>query len=308
MAAADLEEDAVRNRLVAVSLTLLALAALGAAQERAPGPAVVVGPNLRASANVKEGFRNECWIAASAKSPNVLVGVAQTAPSEESRGTGGRACATMVSRNGGQTWREVNLPKAAAGDFDPMVVSGPNGEMYVMFAFIGRPPSDGDPMASLGRRRDGVIRVWRTLDEGRTWKGPTEIFCPLQPDHPRMAVDLSNGPHRGRIYLAWNEVSDTIVSGRYHIFLNYSDDGAQSFSDPILLEVDFGGKLVTTEPVVLSDGTLLVTYYQVLLAAGRSQERAAALLRDPFRRRREDVRQAAEDRVGRLLRLPLPAP
>lgn len=247
---------------LAVSLGMFAFGVVAAGQEKAAGPSVVVGPNLRASANVKEGFRNECWIAASPKSPDLLVGVAQTAPSEESRGTGGRACATMVSHNGGQTWREVPLPKAGPGDFDPMVVAGPDGQMYVMFAFIGRPPADGDPQSSLGRRRDGVIRVWRTTDQGRTWKGPTEVFCPLQPDHPRMAVDLSNGEHRGRIYLAWNEVSDTIVQGRYHIFLNYSDDDGQTFSDPKLLEVDFGGKLVTTEPVVLSDGTLLVTYYQ----------------------------------------------
>jgi hypothetical protein len=233
------------------------------AQQESSGPTVVVGPNLRVSSNVKEGFRNECWVAASLKSPDFLVGVAQTAPSEESRGQGGRACATMISRNGGQTWREVSLPKAGTGDFDPMVVAGPDGQMYVMYALIGRPPgSDADPMSSLGRRRDGIIRVWRTANEGRTWRGPTEIVCPLQPDHPRMAVDLSDGPHRGRIYVAWNEVSDTIVKERYHIFLHYSDDGGENFGDPTLLAVDHGGKLVTTEPVVLSDGTLLVTYYQ----------------------------------------------
>src|SRR5581483_8185741 len=71
--------------------------------------------------------------------------------------------------------------------------------------------------------------------------------------------------HRGRLYIAWNEVSDTVFKKKYHIFLNYSDDGGQTFSDPALLESDDNGKLVITEPVVLSDGTLLVTYYQYFL-------------------------------------------
>ncbi|MBE3144096.1 MAG: hypothetical protein IMZ61_09270, partial [Planctomycetes bacterium] len=137
-----------------------------AIQNPSSNSTVVVGPNLRASANLTEGTRNECWIAASLTSPRFLVGVAQTAPSEEVRGMGGRACAAMISRNGGQTWREIVLPKAGAGDFDPMAVAGPEGQMYVMYGFIGRPPgTDTDPMSSLGRRQAGVIRVWATTDE-----------------------------------------------------------------------------------------------------------------------------------------------
>ncbi|MDW7761960.1 MAG: sialidase family protein [Acidobacteriota bacterium] len=253
-----------------------------ATQKSIENPTVVVGPNIRASANVITGSRNECWIAASLTSPDFLVGVAQTASSVESPGMTGRACAVMISRNGGQTWREVVLQNAGPGDFDPMVVAGPKGEMYVMYSYIGRGTSrDSETSIGSGQRQEGVIKVWVTTDEGRSWRGPTEIMCPLQPDHPRMAVDLSEGPNRGRIYIAWNEVSDTIVKERYHIFLNYSDDCAKTFSEPILLEVDHGGKLVTTEPIVLSDGTVLVTYYQYFwpLADPKNDEQPLYLIR-----------------------------
>jgi hypothetical protein len=166
----------------------------------------------------------------------------------------------MVSRNGGQTWREVRLPKQELGAFDPMTAIGPDGRIYVMHAVIGR--NMGSGLAAGTSREKATIQIWSSTDDGLTWEGPAELESPLAPDHPRMVVDNSNGPHRGRLYVAWNEVSDTLLDQKYHIFLHYSDDGGKTFSKPRLLDAQDNGKLVTTEPVVLSDGTLLVTYYQ----------------------------------------------
>lgn len=225
------------------------------------GPQILVGPNVRASANTTTGGRNECWLVAGPKSPRFLIGVAQATPGDNLSG-GPRRCSTMISRNGGQTWREIPLPKQADGAFDPMVTAAADGRVYLMHAMIGGAAGAMLGMTESGQQRQGTIQIWSTTDEGRTWKGPSEIACPLQPDHPRMVVDTSDGPHRGRLYVAWNEVSDTFLKKKYHIFLHYSDDGGETFSDAILLGTDEGGKLVTTEPVVLSDGTLLVTYYQ----------------------------------------------
>ncbi len=73
---------------------------------------------------------------------------------------------------------------------------------------------------------------------------------------------ILNTPHRGRVYLAWNDVYDSFVRDQYAMFLQYSDDNGKTFSDPMLIDLRSGGKLVATEPVVLSDGTVLVTYYQ----------------------------------------------
>src|SRR5262245_31681512 len=98
---------------------------------RPAGPRVEIGPNLRVSANTTTGNRNECWIAASPTNRKFLVAVSQS--STEASGTGGvRRCMTAISRNGGETWREVQLPKEEPGAFDPMTVAASDGRVYVM--------------------------------------------------------------------------------------------------------------------------------------------------------------------------------
>ena len=244
-----------RLTFVLAAGVLLAIAT-GAAQEkaRASGP-VVVGPNIRASANTTSGSRNECWITASPTDPTFLIAMSQT--STDSSGVGGtRGCATMISRNGGQTWREIRLPKEGEGCFDPMTVAAADGRIYVMHPISSRTPGTGGK---------GGLRFWSTTDAGKTWTGPGEAPVPVAVDHPRIVVDTSNGPHRGRLYVPWNESMDTVFRDKFHILMSYSDDGGRTFSDPILLDTTDGGKLVITEPVVLSDGTLLVTYYKYFI-------------------------------------------
>ena len=254
-------------RIFSSILVLNVFVGITAAQGTSNGPRVVIGPNLRASDNVKEGGRNECWISASRTNPNLLVGVSQntTTPNADQTGAGSepRMCTTLISKNGGQTWREILLPKQAKGCFDTMTASAPDGRIYVSQPLMGRNFGLDDMSGSSGRA-EGAIHIYSTPDEGKTWQGPNEVSSPIAEDHPRMIVDDSNGPHRGRLYIEWNDVYDTILKDTFHIFLRYSDDHGQTFSDPILVTtaISKGGKLVATEPVVLSDGTLILTYYQ----------------------------------------------
>lgn len=247
-------------------LAFLCMSSVMFGQKASDAPTkILVGPNLRASDNVRKGGRNECWIAASQISPSFLVGVSQSTKgpnSDEFEVDAPRLCTTLISRNGGQTWREISLPKQEAGCFDTMAVSSPDGRVYVSQPMIGR--NFGLGMENAALLSKSTIRIYSTLDEGKSWKGPGELSCPLPPDHPRMVVDDSNGPHRGRLYVEWNEVDDSTLKNQFHLFLQYSDDGGMTFNDAILVTtaVSEGGKLVATEPVVLSDGTLLATYYQ----------------------------------------------
>lgn len=222
-------------------------------------PTITVSPNLRTVA----GEHNETWVAVSSTDPNIILAVAQQSQPAGATGQAPRSVSTVISRDGGRTWARVNLPNASAAPFDPMVTSGPDGRLYVMQGVIGSEFTN-EP----GPIRNPVIRVWSSADGGWTWDGPTELKSAVDQDHPRMTVDMSRGPHRGRLYIAWNDVADRFVRNQFEVFLQWSDDKGKTFSDPVLIDTRKDGKLVATEPVVLSNGTLLVTYYQYMFPLG----------------------------------------
>ncbi len=217
-------------------------------------PAVTVSPNLR----LISGPHNEPWVAVSPTNPDILIAVAQqgdgtpTLPFK-------MGVSTTISRDGGRVWVPVTLPNLAPTPFDPMVAVGPDGRLYVMHGVIG-----GAFAAQVAQNAPpkSLIRFWSSADNGFTWDGPTDLESSVDPDHMRMTVDMSNAATRGRIYVAWNDVADQFVRDHYEVFLQWSDDRGKTFTAPKLIGTGTDGKLVATEPVVLSDGTVLVTYYQ----------------------------------------------
>jgi hypothetical protein len=222
---------------------------------RKPQTVIHVGPNIRASENLKTGWRNEVWLAASTTDPKVLVGTSHfdeaptRLPTSKSNG-----CVVYVSRDGGARWKELKLDPGP-GCFDAMTAGGPDGRMYALGARVQGTPN-------FGLRSQPPLGVWRSVDSGKTWQGPVLLRAPLGADHPRLGVDNSSSPHRGNVYVIWNEGNDSWFKNKYHVFFHRSTDGGATFSDPIIFDVDSGGKLVTTEPLVLTDGTLLLTHYQ----------------------------------------------
>ena len=251
-------------------LTTAALAASVAAAGVIPATAplaaqtheVVVGPNLRVGA----GQYNEPWMAASPENPDFLIAVTQTGGMSfpdptAAAGLSTRSNAAFLSRNGGVNWEPVTLPGDETGAFDPMVVPGPDGRMWILYCYVGA-NTMGGMLPDQPVRSDGTIMVWSTDDEGATWVGPARLRSPVPPDHARIAADWSEGPHRGRLYVVWNDVRDSFIRDDFQLFLHTLDDGGKTVSEPKLLATIPGGKLVATEPVVLSDGALLVTFYQ----------------------------------------------
>ena len=238
-----------------------ATAITAAAAAEAQTPEVVVGPNLR----VGPGQFNEPWIAASPDNPDFLIAVTQTGglsfPDPSMAMTlATRSNAAFLSRNGGVSWEPVTLPGDEPGAFDPMVVPGPDGRMWILYCYVGA-NTMGDLLGQ-SVRSDGTIMVWSTDDEGATWTGPARLRSPVPPDHARIAADWSDGPNRGRLYVVWNDVRDSFIRDDFQLFVHTLDDGGNTVSEPKLLATIPGGKLVATEPVVLSDGTLLATFYQ----------------------------------------------
>jgi hypothetical protein len=189
--------------------------------------------------------------------PDLLLAAAQTGDGLNLAAP--RNATTVLSRDGGRTWHVVNLPNPAPTPFDVMTAGAPDGRLYLMMGVIGgafaaQIMKDAPPKS--------LIRFWSSADQGFTWDGPTELASSVDPDHMRMVIDQSAAKTRGRVYVAWNDVADQFVQNQYEIFLQWSDDHGKTFNQPKLIATGTDGKLVATEPVVLADGTLLVTYYQ----------------------------------------------
>jgi hypothetical protein len=104
---------------------------------------------------------------------------------------------------------------------------GPNGELYVAW---------NDFAAN-------AIVFNRSFDAGRSWGVPVTISGKTLPFaigipaesfrgalvYPSLGVDVSNGPHRGRIYCSWMDLTPANVTD---IFLAYSDNGGATWSSP----------------------------------------------------------------------------
>lgn len=141
------------------------------------------------------------------------------------------------SLDGGATWStpiKINTVSGNCIDSDQTTEGavpavGPNGEVYVAWAG----PS-------------GIV-FNRSLDKGITW-GNTNIAISSQPGGwdqningifranglPFTYCDLSNGPHRGTIYVCWTDSS----AGNYDVYLSRSIDKGLTWSNPIRVNDD----------------------------------------------------------------------
>ena len=144
-----------------------------------------------------------------------------------------------MSKDNGRSWHTPKRVSQFAGnclDDDQTVEGavpavGPNGEIYVSWSF------------------DSQLYFDRSLDSGRTWM-EEDLMIMEQPEgwdievpgigrangFPVTAVDLSDGPHRGTIYVNWsdqrNGTDDTDV------FLMKSTDGGDTWSEAIRVNDD----------------------------------------------------------------------
>jgi hypothetical protein len=104
---------------------------------------------------------------------------------------------------------------------------GPGGELYVAWNDYFQ----------------NVIAFNRSFDGGKTWDAqrvvapktaPFDVGIPAESFrralvYPSLGVDTSTGPHRGRLYCAWMDLTPSNITD---IFISYSDDKGQSWSAP----------------------------------------------------------------------------
>ena len=174
----------------------------------------------------------------------------------------------VASRDGGRTFsRPLRIPAAGgdAVDSDDTVegavpAAGPDGTVYVSWS---------------GPRG---IEFTRSTDGGVTWEQARTILG--QPGGwniaieglgrangmPVTAADISEGPHRGTVYINWADLRNNGgADGDADIFLSRSTDGGDTWSDPLRVNQDPVGNgrdqfftWMSVDPV---DGSVNIVYY-----------------------------------------------
>ena len=147
--------------------------------------------------------------------------------------------------------------------------TGPNGEVYSVFAIYDAWPAD-----------ESAIGFTRSLNGGSVFMPATRIFHNIKGirtsgtskdmrvnSYPSMAVDISNSPHKGTIYVVWTNIGVPGVNTGTDIdiyFMRSSDQGS-TWTAPSKVNQDPSGlgkqhflPWITCDPVT---GNLCVIYY-----------------------------------------------
>jgi photosystem II stability/assembly factor-like uncharacterized protein len=136
------------------------------------------------------------------------------------------------SADGGASWKPSALPDEASSD--PVVAFTPRGT--ALFAFLNPPKR---------------LSVMRSTDAGDTWRQRVDL--PFT-DHAMIGVDWTEGPSRGRVYLAGRlgeERQDPIVLFRS------SDDG-RSFASAVVVGHPIAGSVL--DVIVLPESTIVIPF------------------------------------------------
>ncbi len=160
---------------------------------------------------------------------------------------------SYTSSDGGSSWTGRLLPRTGVlagfdAASDPAVTFDKNGNLYyggLVFSLLGQgKPVDGSVFVS--RSTDGGVSFSQTVIVAQ---GSSKLFN----DKPYIAVDRTDGPFSGRIYVSWTAFSNT-----GDIMVAFSSDGGASFSVPV--KVSNSPTNQGSVPIVGPSGELYVVW------------------------------------------------
>lgn len=169
------------------------------------------------------------------------------------------ACSLHVSGDGGRLWTPVapvpELPEGAEKCYGPEVAIDTVGTIY--YSFIG--------LQGAGNLPVGVYLTTST-DRGRTFSPPRQVLEGFN-FGVRMAIDPSEGA-LGRLHLVWLQAgTDPVLGGMPSsdnpILTAYSDDGGQTFSEPVRVNDPDRVRVVAPSLALGGDGNVYVGYYDL---------------------------------------------
>src|SRR5438270_170651 len=161
-----------------------------------------------------------------------------------------RRCHSFVSTDSGATWSRHDF--RITDCYDAQVAMLPDGR--AVLAALGH-------VANVRPDRGDWLVVFNSPDGGLTWN-ETPIVLGARHDHPAMVADLSSSRHTGWVYITSHlEWGDGSAQRKSAVVVFRSRDGGTNFDVPVMLTP--GVQHNSSEmPVVLSDGTLVITYQE----------------------------------------------
>lgn len=168
-------------------------------------------------------------------------------------------CALQMSGDGGRSWTTAgappSLPPGAEKCYAPEVAFDQAGRLY--YLFVG--------LAGGGNRPMGVF-LSTSSDKARAFSPPQQVLGPLN-FSVRMAIDRTMGA-RGRMHLTWLHAESDPATGGFGpppnpILAAYSDDGGQTFSEPVQVSDPSRPRVVAPALSLGPDHTVAVAYYDL---------------------------------------------
>ena len=150
------------------------------------------------------------------------------------------------SEDNGQSWiGPVNISSAAyAGSHNQGVnlSTGPQGQVYACWTIYDNWPQD-----------ENALGMAKSLNGGQTWEPAFRVIENIRGirntetsknmrvnSFPSMAVDISDGPRSGWIYIVWANIGVPGVNNGpdIDVYMVRSTDGGSSWSDPVRVNQD----------------------------------------------------------------------
>jgi hypothetical protein len=165
------------------------------------------------------------------------------------------------SEDGGAHWATAMIDSSSGALVSEEACAfGPDGHAY----FIAETWNERHEWQRFG---NGILRLYRSLDNGRTW---APVIVDPTPgawmDFARLAVDLTHGPQRGRVYIFGNDrhvardtAPSSVTSPVYP--MRYSLDAGLHFGERVALQMPqsiIGGFPEAAR--VLPSGTVIAGY------------------------------------------------
>ncbi len=181
--------------------------------------------------------------------------------------------AVARSTTNGESWdtKKIVSTDIHAGSHNQGVnlSTGPNGEVYAVWAVYDGWPSD-----------ETAIGMAKSLDGGETWEPAVRIIENIRgirntgvsksmrvAAFPVAAVDNSNGPYKGTIYVVWSNIGEPGVNtgNDIDIYMIKSSDQGETWSEPVRVNQDPAGQgkehympWITCDP---ANGIVSVIFY-----------------------------------------------